>query len=192
MEYDLHGFVYEKIVEECEKFKTSEEKVDYLNYVIMKWITDEPEIDPNGETNPLTGDRFKILRDHFDNLLQKELKQKEGTKKKPQQNIKNQVKEYIAACKTFGIEAPSLKQLSDCTGFSIDIWKKLLATSSFWHLLKDEVVHSINQAKKEDARIFWVTVKQYSENKYADLFIKEIKNREKNINDLSQDKQSRF
>ena len=95
MEYDLHGFIYEEIVNECEKFKTNSERVKYLNFVLLQWETDPPEIDPNGETNPLTGDKFKLLRDHFNELLQKELKQKDSIKKKPQPNIKNQVKEYM-------------------------------------------------------------------------------------------------
>ena len=192
MEFNLHGFVYEEIVNECKNFESNSDRVKYLNFVLLQWETDPPEIDPNGETNPLTGDRFKLLRDHFDDLFQKELKQKERTKKKPQQNIKNQVKEYIAACKTFGIEAPSLKQLSDCTEFSIDIWKKLLATSSFWHMLKDEVEHSINQAKKTEKKDFWIKVKLFAEDQYANFTAKEYKNKTVYIDELAKKKQSRF
>ena len=84
---------------------------------------------------------------------------------------------------------PTLEQLYDKTEIPKSNWDKTLKKSTFWHLLKDEVEHSINQAKKQDKRDFWIKVKLIAENNYADFVMKEMKRREKNIDDLAKKKQ---
>lgn len=64
--------------------------------------------------------------------------------------------------------------------------------STFWHLLKDEVEHSINQAKKQEKKDFWIKVKLNAEDKYSDLTVKEYQRKEKYIDETSKKNQRRF
>jgi len=67
-----------------------------------------------------------------------------------------------------------------------------LKKSTFWHLLKDEVEHSINQAKKQEKKDFWIKVKLNAEDKYSDLTVKEYQRKEKYIDETSKKNQRRF
>ncbi len=104
--------------------------------------------------------------------------------KKDKITIETQVKEYINACRKLNIEEPTIEQLFDITKISKDLWLKILKKSTFWHLLKDELVHSINQAKKQEKKHFWINVKHNAENKYADITMNEYRRKEKLIDDL--------
>jgi len=106
------------------------------------------------------------------------------TRKKGKKAIEEQVKLYIKTCTDFNIVEPTLEQLFDSTEIPKATWYKILNKSSFWHLLKDETEHSINQAKKQERKDFWIEVKQFAHNKYADLFMKETGRKEKGFDDL--------
>lgn len=83
--FDLRGFIYEEILEESEKLKSDELKLEYFSYVLREWILNPPRLDPNGEMKPSFEERIKeIIRDlelKLNNgLLTKESKTKQPKK----------------------------------------------------------------------------------------------------------------
>lgn len=115
--------------------------------------------------------------------VQKDEKDSEPKKEK-KMTIDMAVNLYIKACKKLKIKEPTIEQLFDLTEIQKSIWNNQMNKSAFWHLVKDEVEHSINQAKKQETRDFWIEVKLNAEDKYADSTAKEYKFKLKYIDEL--------
>jgi hypothetical protein len=58
-EYDLRGFKFEDVMDECSKYSSLEEQIDYLIYVEKKWISERPLLDPNGPGRPNFEERIR-------------------------------------------------------------------------------------------------------------------------------------
>lgn len=70
--YDLRGFVYEDILEECKKFDNIKERLDYLYHIKNEWITKPPELDPNGELHPTFPEKIDLDIHKLEKKLERE------------------------------------------------------------------------------------------------------------------------
>lgn len=116
----------------------------------------------------------------------------EKVKKKGKAKIDDLVKGYIETCKQLNFKEPTLDNLAELTGISKSIWDRKMKTSTFWNLLKDEVEHSINQAKKQETKDFWIQQEQIAAKEYTDLIVKEYRAKEKFSDDLPKRKRGSF
>ncbi|MGD8305922.1 MAG: 7-cyano-7-deazaguanine synthase, partial [Ignavibacteria bacterium] len=175
------GEKYENVYNLCQKHaRQVEYAIERLNNIYNKPFSTEE-----------TGTFFSIIvgTKAYQNIKNAQVKsisdeENEASKKKGKPAIEEQVKLYIKTCNEINIVEPTLEQLFDITEIPKTTWYKLLKKSSFWHILMDETEHSINQAKKQGRRDFWIEVKQFAHNKYADLLMKETGQRERGIDDL--------
>ncbi len=116
----------------------------------------------------------------------------EKIKKQDKVKIDDLVKGYINACKKLKFKEPTLDNLAELSGISKSIWDRKMKTSTFWNLLKDEVEHSINQAKKQETKDFWIQQEQIASKEYTDLIVKEYRAKETFSDDLPQKKRGSF
>ncbi|MCH7973386.1 MAG: hypothetical protein IH949_05795 [Bacteroidetes bacterium] len=52
MKFQTYGFVREKILEQCEKFSSYEDEIEYLERIKVEYETNPPKLDPNTR-NPI-------------------------------------------------------------------------------------------------------------------------------------------
>ena len=99
--YNLRGFVYEDILDECKKYDTVEQ-IRYLEYVLLKWETEEPEVNPNGEMIPSFEEKLMRRISYLKNRINEEDENKiqwEGSKSDFAEFVVN---EYYKDTKKFG------------------------------------------------------------------------------------------
>lgn len=106
--------------------------------------------------------------------------------------IDDLVKGYIDTCKKLKFKEPTLDNLAELSGISKPIWDRKMKSSTFWNLLKDELGHSIKQAKIQETIDFWIMQEQIAANQYADLIVKEYRAKEKFSDDLPKKKRGSF
>jgi hypothetical protein len=58
-DFDVRGFLYEEVINECDKYKTVEDQIEYLQYVMTEWKFNRPRLDPNGDITPRFGERIE-------------------------------------------------------------------------------------------------------------------------------------
>ena len=106
--------------------------------------------------------------------------------------LENFSKTYIKVCESIKKEEPTLKDLNEASEMPINQWQQKMDSTLFWHFLQETTLHKINQAKNPDKKNFWIKVNKMAFNKYADLSMKEYKNKEKNLSDLSDEEMNSF
>lgn len=126
----------------------------------------------------------KIYQIKHDKKQEDKTRDEEKVKVKGKVKIDDLVKGYIETCKKLKYKEPTLDNLAELSGISKSIWDRKMKTSTFWNLLKDELGHSINQAKIEETTDFWIKQEQIAANQYADLIVKEYRTKEKFSDDL--------
>lgn len=58
--FDVRGFLYSNVIQECVKYKSIEEQLEYLNYVLREFQLNKPRLDPNGEVKPNFKEKIEI------------------------------------------------------------------------------------------------------------------------------------
>lgn len=81
--FNLHGFLYQRITEELECFKTDEERLVYSSFVLKEWILNPPRLDPNGELKPSFEERIKVIIRDLELKLNKGVLTKGSNTKQP-------------------------------------------------------------------------------------------------------------
>jgi hypothetical protein len=183
-DFNLHGFDLELIMKES-KEKEIEESIDYLKYVLHKWEMNPPRLDPNGTLIPPFEERVQKEIEYRMINIENKTRSGEDEKQINKKEEKNKIttdeltKGYIKTCRKLNSAEPTNDQLFDITEIKKSIWYSKLQKSSFWNFLKEELVHSINQAKTDKMRDFWIAVKVNAEHQYEDLVLKEYRQKEK-------------
>lgn len=68
-DFDVRGFLYKDVLEECSNYKAVEEQIDYLRYVLREYQINPPRLDPNGEIKPSFKERIEIEIEYREKLL---------------------------------------------------------------------------------------------------------------------------
>lgn len=79
-EYDLRDFKFEDVMDECEKYESIEEQVDYLFFVEKKWISENPLLDPNGPGKPNFTERIRAEIELRENRSGRKSTETEGSR----------------------------------------------------------------------------------------------------------------
>lgn len=67
--FDVRGFLYSNVMEECVKHKTIEEQLEYLSYILKEYQLNKPRLDPNGEVKPNFKDKIEIEIEYREKML---------------------------------------------------------------------------------------------------------------------------
>lgn len=113
-------------------------------------------------------------------------------RKKDKVKIDDIVERYIDTCKKLKYKEPTIDDLAELTHYSKAQWDINLKKTTFWHLLKNELEHSINQAKKTQIKDFWISMQQIATSEFANLIEKEYRNKVKLNDDLPLKKRRSF
>ncbi|KAF0146142.1 MAG: hypothetical protein FD143_3347 [Ignavibacteria bacterium] len=68
-DFDVRGFLYEEVINECDKYKTVEEQIEYLKYVLKEFKINPPRLDPNGEVKPNFKEKMEIEIEYREKML---------------------------------------------------------------------------------------------------------------------------
>ena len=66
---DVRGFLYEEVINECDKYKTEIDQVEYLKNVLIEWKNNKPRLDPNGDMIPRFGERIETEIEKRNDIL---------------------------------------------------------------------------------------------------------------------------
>ena len=58
--FNLRGWIYDDIIEECNSYDEINKQIIYLKYVLTEWNTNRPRLDPNGTLFPIFENRIKM------------------------------------------------------------------------------------------------------------------------------------